>query len=145
VFTREIVGRLGPGARYLGVDVDPAFVERLQQRWPHVECVCASAESLPALVAERRLAPVDHIVSGLPFASLPGGTTRAILDAVGETLRAGGTFTTFQYVHAYALPPAVAFRREMRARLGAAEPKRVVVRNIPPAFVLTWVKRGGHL
>jgi phosphatidylethanolamine/phosphatidyl-N-methylethanolamine N-methyltransferase len=137
-FTREIVARLSPGARYLVVDVDPTFVARLRRRWPELDCVCASASTLPALAAERGLTRVDHIVSGLPFASLPVETTRSILDAIDAILRVGGTFTTFQYVHAFRLPPAVAFRRDMTARLGAPPQMALVVRNLPPAQVLTW-------
>jgi phospholipid N-methyltransferase len=137
-FTREIVERLGPEGRYLGVDIDAAFVARIRDRWPRIDCVCAPAETLPALAAERRLAPVDHIVSGLPFASLPGATSRSILDAIAATLRVGGTFTTFQYLHAYRLPPAVAFRREIRSRFGAGPSSTLVVWNVPPAYVLTW-------
>lgn len=141
VFTRQIVERLGAGGRYLGVDIEPAFVERIRRDWPHVDCVCASAEALPELAAERDLAPVDHIISGLPFASLPALTTRLILDAACGILRPGGTFTTFQYVHAYGLPPAVAFRRDLSARLGSAPAADLVVRNVPPAWVLRWVTR----
>lgn len=142
VFTREILSRLTPEGRYLGVDIDPAFVERIRQRWPAVECACAPAESLEALAAACGLGPVDHIVSGLPFASLPAETTRQILDAVGQTLRVGGTFTTFQYVHAYGLPPAIAFRHDMNARMGSTPIARLVVRNVPPALVLTWRRTG---
>lgn len=138
-FTGEIVARLGPADRFLGVDVESVFVERLRRRWPHVECVCASAETLPALVGERQLGPIDHIVSGLPFASLPAETTRGILDAVGKTLRAGGTFTTFQYVHSYALPPAIVFRREMSELMASTPSVRFVARNLPPAFALSWI------
>ena len=137
-FTREIVERLGPDGRYLAIDIDEAFVGRIRARWPQIDCVCAPAETLPALAADRRLAPVDHIVSGLPFASLPGATSRRILDAIAGTLRVGGTFTTFQYVHAYRLPPAVAFRREIRELLGTEPSSSLVVRNFPPAYVLTW-------
>jgi phospholipid N-methyltransferase len=140
-FTGEIVKRLRPTDRFLGVDVEPVFVERLRRRWPHVECVCASAETLPALVGQRQLEPIDHIVSGLPFASLPAETTRAILDAVGKTLRSGGTFTTFQYVHSYALPPAIVFRREMSALMGSTPSVRFVARNLPPALALSWTNR----
>lgn len=138
VFTREIAARLGPEGRYLGVDIDPAFVARIRDRWPHLDCVCAPAETLVALAADRQLSPVDHIVSGLPFASLPLATTRQILDAIAETLRVGGTFTTFQYVHAFGLPPAMAFRRETTRRLGVTPVSRLVAGNLPPAFVLTW-------
>jgi phospholipid N-methyltransferase len=140
-FTGDILARLGPGDRFLGVDVEPVFIERLRRRWPHVECVCASAETLSALVAERQLGPIDHLVSGLPFASLPAETTRGILEAVGKTLRAGGTFTTFQYVHSYGLPPAIVFRREMSALMGSTPSVRFVARNFPPAFALSWTNR----
>ena len=137
-FTRAIVDRLGPTAHYLAVDNDPVFVARLRERWPQVRCVCASAAALPALAAEHGLAPVDRIISGLPFASLPGAVTTEILQGIERTLRPGGTFTTFQYVHAYGLPPAVAFRRDMTRRLGAMPTRRLVVWNIPPAYVLRW-------
>ena len=96
--------------------------------------MCASAEILPVLTAERGWTDVDHIVSGLPFASLPAATTRLILDGVHQVLRVGGTFTTFQYLHAYRLPPAVAFRRQLSARLGCQPSSQLVVRNVPPAL-----------
>jgi len=137
-FTREIVSRLGPGGRVLAVETNRAFVERLQLAWPQVDCVCASAETLPALAAARGISGVDHIISGLPFASLPTETTRRILNGVHETLRVGGTFTTFQYVHAYGMTAAAGFRRELSARLGSGPHSHLVVRNIPPALVLTW-------
>jgi phospholipid N-methyltransferase len=140
-FTREIVSRLGPGGRVLAVETNPAFAERLQRAWPQVDCVCASAESLPALAAARGISGVDHIISGLPFASLPAETTRRILDGVHETLRVGGTFTTFQYVHAYGMPAAAAFRRELSARLGSEPHSQLVFWNVPPALVLTWTRR----
>jgi phosphatidylethanolamine/phosphatidyl-N-methylethanolamine N-methyltransferase len=140
-FTHAIVSRLGPSGRFLAIDRELLFVERLREKWPHVECVCASAAALPALAAERGLAPVDHIISGLPFASLPGDVTTQILDGVEHTLRPGGTFTTFQYVHAYRLPPALAFRRDLDQRMGGSCLKRLVMRNVPPAYVLSWKRQ----
>ena len=137
-FTSAIVSRLGPSARYLAVDRDQVFVDRIKQQWPQVDCVCASAAELPALAAERGMTPVDHVVSGLPFASLPGAVTTRILDGLEPTLRPGGTFTTFQYVHAYRLPPAVAFRRDISRRMGATPARSIVMWNLPPAYVLTW-------
>jgi phospholipid N-methyltransferase len=56
-------------------------------------------------------------------------------------LKPGGTFTAFQYVHAYALPPAIAFRQDLSARFGGAPSRRLVLRNIPPAFVLRWTRQ----
>jgi phospholipid N-methyltransferase len=140
-FTRAIVANLGLGGRLLAIDVDQAFVDGIHRRWPTVDCVCASAEMLPELAAARGLMPVDRIISGLPFASLPEPITRGILEAIERTLKPGGEFTTFQYVHAYRLPPAAAFRRELTQRLGAPPSEVLVVRNVPPARVLSWKRR----
>jgi len=140
-FTRAIIAKLGPAARFLAVDVDPTFIAAIRKRWPQVDCVCGSAEQLPAIVDERGLNQVDHILSGLPFASLPASITRRILDGIERTLRPGGTFTTFQYVNAYGMAAAVAFRRDLSRRLGGEPTRRLVLRNIPPAWVLTWTKR----
>ncbi len=137
-FTSAIVGSLTPAARFLAVEVDPMFASRLRAQWPGLDCACASAAALPALLRERGLDAVDHILSGLPFASLPVAETAAILDAVRETLRPGGTFTTFQYVHAYRLPPAVAFREALSERMHGAPARTLVIRNLPPAYVLRW-------
>lgn len=140
-FSHVIAKKIGPAARYLAVEIDPAFARRLRERCPGLECVCASAAELPALAAERGLSPVDHIVSGLPFASLPVAITQQVLNGIERVLRPGGTFTTFQYVHAHGLPPAAAFRREMSRRLGGEPTRRLVVWNLPPAYVLTWQRR----
>lgn len=141
VFTREIVRHLGPQARCLAIDIDPDFVARLQRQCPRVETVCGSAAELASLVADAGLGRVDHIVSGLPFASLPAAVTTAILDGVMAVLRPGGTFTTFQYVHGYPTPLAVGVRRALTTRLGGPPTRRLVLRNMPPAFVLGWCRQ----
>lgn len=139
-FTRAIVERIAPGSRFLALDIEPTFVERVRRRWPSVECVLASAENLERLVKERHLAPVDHIVSGLPFASLPVEVSRAILDGIEHTLRPGGTFTTFQYVHGYAMPQGRFFRKEMSLRMGGPPHRQLVLKNFPLSFILTWTR-----
>ncbi len=139
--TQAIVDRLPAEGRYLGIERDPVFVEVLRRRWPHLNCACDSVENLLAIAEGKGFLPVDHIVSGLPFASLPAATTVSILDAVRDSLRRGGTFTTFQYVHAYPMRSAVAFRGAMKSRLGPPIRRRLVCVNLPPAFVITWSKR----
>ena len=138
-FTRAIVERLAPGSRFLAIELDGEFVERLRPRWPSVEFVLASAEELEQLVKKRRLQPVDHIVSGLPFASLPVDVSRKVMDGIQHTLRPGGTFTTFQYLHGYWMPPGRTFRREMSVRMGAPH-RRLVLKNFPISFILTWTR-----
>jgi phospholipid N-methyltransferase len=138
VVTRAIAARLGPEAHALAIDIEPAFVAAIARRFPRVEAVCGSAADLPALLRARGMFPAAHIVSGLPFASLPADITTTILDAVQESLSPGGTFTTFQYLNGYPTPLAKSFRRSMSARMGSSPTRRVVWRNVPPAFVLTW-------
>ena len=138
VITRAIAQKLGPDAHALAVDIEPEFVAAIARRYPRIEAVCASAVELPALLRARDSFPADHIISGLPFASLPGDITSKILDAISLSLRPGGTFTTFQYLNGYPTPLASQFRLAMTARMGGPPARRVVWRNLPPAFVLTW-------
>lgn len=141
VVTRAIAERLGPKAYALAIDIEPAFVAAIARKFPRVEAVCGSAADLPALLRARGMFPAAHIVSGLPFASLSAEVTATILDAVAESLAPGGTFTTFQYLNGYPTPLARAFRRAMSERMGSTPTRRVVWRNFPPAFVLTWRHR----
>jgi phosphatidylethanolamine/phosphatidyl-N-methylethanolamine N-methyltransferase len=140
VFTREVIDRLPAGGKFLAVDINAEFCRELRERWPALDCEHGSAADLAAIVSARGWSTVDHIVSGLPFASLPAALSHAILDAVKSTLGPGGTFTTFQYIHAYPTPPARAFRRDMDAHFGPMAARRAVFRNLPPAFVLSWTR-----
>ena len=139
-FTRAIVERVMPGSRVLAIELERDFAKRIRNCFPGVECVCGSAAELERLVGERRLAPIDHFVSGLPFASIPVSVTRKILDGIEHTLRPGGTFTTFQYLHGYGMPPGRTFRREMSERMGGPPERQLVLRNFPFAFTLTWTR-----
>jgi phosphatidylethanolamine/phosphatidyl-N-methylethanolamine N-methyltransferase len=138
--TGEIARRLPAGTSCLAIDIDPVFTERVAARWPQIDAVCDRAERLLEILRSRHLLPVDHIVSGLPFASLPGGATRAIVEAIAAALGPGGTFTTFQYIHAYGLPPAMAVRRTLSGLMGTRPTFSTVLPNLPPAFVIRWIK-----
>jgi phosphatidylethanolamine/phosphatidyl-N-methylethanolamine N-methyltransferase len=138
--TRQVMEVLAPGERFLAIDIDPEFCDNLRARWPAIDCECGSAADLPKMLAARRWNGVNHVLSGLPFASLPAAISRAILAAVGQSLVPGGTFSTFQYVHAYAMPPAVKFRAQMAEGFGPVMSRQLVVRNFPPAYVMTWKK-----
>lgn len=138
--TREVIAVLAAGERFLAIDIDPEFCANLRARWPGIDCECGSAADLPAMLQARRWPGVNHVLSGLPFASLPAAVSRAILTAASQSLVPGGTFSTFQYVHAYATPPAVKFRTQMANTFGPVVSRQLVVRNFPPAYVLTWKK-----
>ena len=138
--TVEIARRLPADAKCLAIDVDPVFSAKVAARWPGIESVCDRAERLVDIAKARDLLPIDHIISGLPFASLPAASARAIADAIVASLRVGGTFTTFQYAHAYGFPSAVRVRQTLTRDMGAEPTRTVVVGNLPPALVLRWRK-----
>ena len=140
-FTGAILERVGPAARVLAMEIEPEFVAKVRRQWPSVICVCASAEQIASVAAANGIVPIDHIISGLPFASLPALMRTRTLDGVMRTLRPGGTFTQFHYLHGFAMPPGRAFRREMSERMGGAPRRRFVFRNLPPACVFTWRRR----
>jgi phosphatidylethanolamine/phosphatidyl-N-methylethanolamine N-methyltransferase len=138
--TSEIARRLPEDAVCLAIDLDPVFIARVSARWPRIESICDRAERLVEIVRSRNLLPVDHIISGLPFASLPSASARAIADAIVASLRAGGTFTTFQYAHAYGFTSAVSVRQTLTREMGGTPDRTLVVGNLPPALVLRWRK-----
>ena len=144
-FTREILAHLPAKGAYLGIERDAAFFDVLVRRFPDGSFHHGSVEHLPKLLAEKSWPAVDHIVSGLPFASLPTAVTRNILDATSAALAEGGTFTTFQYIHAYWLPSARVFRRVMNERCERLPGAGVELRNLPPAFVFRWRKRSSSV
>lgn len=141
-FTEAILARMPEDGHYLGIERDASFAAHLRARFPGSEIVEGSVENLVPLLADRDLLPIDHVVSGLPFASLPREVTRTVLESTSAALRGGGTFTTFQYVHSFPLPSAVRFRRHMAGLFGPLSARRVEVRNLPPALVFSWRKPG---
>ena len=138
--TSEIARRLPDDAICLAIDLDPVFIARVSARWPRIDSICDRAERLVEIAHSRQLLPIDHIISGLPFASLPSASARAIADAIVASLRVGGTFTTFQYAHAYGFPSAVSVRQTLSRDMNAEPERTLVVGNLPPALVLRWRK-----
>src|SRR5690242_9870946 len=45
-FTRAILERIGPLARFVAIELDPKFADEVRRQWPTIECVNASAETL---------------------------------------------------------------------------------------------------
>ena len=128
-------------AKYLGIERDEGFVKILRKRFPDMDFVHGSAEHMPVYHKQIELPPVGTVVSGLPFASLPITVQDSITDMLSSTLSGGTMFRTFQYVHAYGLPAAVRFRKRMKDLGLQLESRRVILCNLPPAFVLSWTRQ----
>lgn len=138
VFTKALRDTLTDRTQYMGIERDPHFVAMIRERYPDMRIVEGSAADARKHHEEAGLGSVRAIVCGLPFASLPASVQDAVIDALDTLLESGSEFRTFQYVHAYPLPTAVRFRRQMAALFGPCERSRPVIANLPPAYVLRW-------
>lgn len=126
------------GVRYVGIELNGGFVDVLRRRYPHLDFAHGSVVDVAALLRQRALRSARYIISGLPFASLPREVQEGTIGGILQVLEPGGEFRTFQYVHAYRLPAARRFRRMMAEHFASCERSQPVVRNVPPAYVLTY-------
>lgn len=128
------------GVEYLGIELDEQFHASLSMRMPDLNFHLGSVEDVEQILQDRGLGPVKVIVSGLPFACLPDGVQTSVVRGSHAVLCPGGEFRTFQYVHAYPLPAARRFRRKMAAQFRGYVRSAPVIRNVPPAYKLTYRK-----
>ena len=74
-------------ARYLGIEINPAFHTILQQRFPKLDFHLGSAADIQSILQQRHLPLPARIVSGLPFASLPAKVQDAVITGIVHSLR----------------------------------------------------------
>lgn len=134
-FTQAILVRLSPGCQFVAIERNGSFVGMLRQKFPDLDLVHGSVETLPEILKARGKQPADCIISGLPWASFDADLQTRVLQAAARSLREGGTFATFAYVHGLLLPAAWRFRHLLESTFRDVRQSEVVWRNLPPAFV----------
>jgi len=124
-YTREIVRRLGPDARLLAFELDPALARQLAADVtdPRVQIVADSAANLEAHLDGRR---PEVIVSELPFTSLPGAVRREILRVAQRVIADDGVMLVLQY--------SPFMRKELERRFRSVR-RRLSLFNVPPAVL----------
>ncbi|MGH3871020.1 MAG: class I SAM-dependent methyltransferase [Pseudonocardiaceae bacterium] len=137
--TTAIEHRLAGRGRHVAVEIDPVLAEYLRTEHPGVEVLVGDARELARLLAEHQVAAVDAVVSGLPWSLIDADVQRAIVDATARSLRPGGSFTTFAYVHALPMTRARQFRALLGEVFDEVLTTRTVWWNLPPA--VTYVCR----
>lgn len=134
-FLREIV----PDEKsYLGIEISEPFARKLNKDFPELLIVRGSAGDARMIHRSVGFGKVRYILSGLPFASLPKEAGAEILGEIDKFMSEGCLFRTFQYAHAYRMAPAVKFRKYLSARYGPFKRSPLVLKNVPPAYTLTW-------
>lgn len=133
--TRVIQSRLDGRGRHIAVEVNPHLAKLISHRHPGVEVAQASAAEMTTILGDLAITNVDLIVSGLPWAALPDALRDKTLDGVGEVIAPAGAFTALGYTWARGTTRARRFRRALADRFEEVVTGRVVIRNLPPAFV----------
>lgn len=123
---------------YLGIELDPDLVRSLRRKFPDLQFVRGNACDAFNIHQRSGIGKVSSIICCLPFVSLPNEVGERILNEIDKFMQLGCTFRTFQYAHGYYMPSAIKLRDFMRARYGKARKSKLVVKNVPPAYILTW-------
>jgi phosphatidylethanolamine/phosphatidyl-N-methylethanolamine N-methyltransferase len=123
---------------YLGIELDGNLVKSLKTKFPDLKIIRGNACDLEKIHQKSGLGKVGYIICCLPFVSLPNEVGEKILSEIDKFMQQGCMFRTFQYAHGYYMPSAIKLREFMRNRYGKAKRSPLIVKNVPPAYTLTW-------
>ncbi|MGH3827502.1 MAG: class I SAM-dependent methyltransferase [Pseudonocardiaceae bacterium] len=137
--TTAIEHRLAGRGRHVAVEIDPVLARYLRAEHAGVEVLVGDAADLERLFAEHQVPAVDAVVSGLPWSLINTDVQRAIVAATARSLRPGGCFTTFAYLHALSMSRARQFQTLLDEVFDEVLTTRTVWWNLPPA--VTYVCR----
>lgn len=98
-FCEPILERLAPDATLIAIDTNEVFVDYVARRFRDSRFVAVhgSAADVNEIIAAHGFDHADHVLSGLPFSTLPPGIGPQIAEATQRVLRPGGSFLVYQY------------------------------------------------
>jgi len=123
---------------YLGLELDRELVKILNQNYPDMNIIYGNAANAYEIHSESGLGKVRYVVCCLPFVSLPKEVSESVLAEIEKFMGEGCELRLFQYAHGYFLPPAIKLRELLKNRYGKSRRSPLVLKNVPPAFTLTW-------
>ena len=123
---------------YLGIELDGDLVKSLKVKFHDLKIIRGNACDLGKIHQKSGFGKVGYIICCLPFVSLPNEVGEKILSEIDLFMQKGCMFRTFQYAHGYYMPSAIKLREFMRNRYGKAKRSPLIVKNVPPAYTLTW-------
>ena len=123
---------------YLGIELDADLVSTLKKNYPDMNIICGNAADAFAIHGRSGLGKVRYVICCLPFVSLPKETSENVLAEIQKFMDEGCELRIFQYAHGYFLPPAIKLREFLKNRYGKSTRSPLILKNVPPAFTLTW-------
>jgi phosphatidylethanolamine/phosphatidyl-N-methylethanolamine N-methyltransferase len=134
--TKALIARGVRRENLLLVEFDPFFCKLLAERFARTRVVRADAFALRAALGGRLTQPVAAVVSSLPLLNEPPERRLRLLDEAFELMGLDGLFVQFTYGLRSPIPREACAGKYL-ARCGAP-----VLRNLPPASVWTYRRRG---
>lgn len=136
--TKHIEPILPDSESYLGLELDEKLYHALRLAFPRLHITQGNACEAFQIHKDSGLGKVKYLVCCLPFVSLPQKVAEEIYRQIDMFMDDGCTLRIFQYAHGYYLPPALKLRERMRSRYGKSKRSPLVLKNVPPAYTLTW-------
>jgi phospholipid N-methyltransferase len=133
--TGTILESLQPGAQFLAIEKSPSLASKTARRFPEARILEGCATKLSGHLRDEGFASPDAVVSGLPWASFPERLQKSILSEVAASIHPSSTFTSFAYFGPHWLPAGRRFRKTLGGFFSSIQKTRVVLNNLPPAFV----------
>lgn len=132
--TRALLNELGPSGKLLSIEVEPEFVELLQEiddsrLIPHH----GSAENISEILRSHGLGNPDVVISGIPFSTMPTDVGERIVREIYDVLLPGKSFIAYQ------LRDRVA---ELATPVFGKPRVSLELINIPPMRVYKWTVTG---
>ncbi len=133
----ERLRRQGVQVAYLGIEKDPGMYAFLVRRFPDLDFVLGDAADVVEICERRNLPAASAIISGLPLIFLDRPELENVLSGTARCLARDGVFRTFSYLHSYPTPSAGELRDLMSLCFERYAVGAPVLRNLPPAYVLS--------
>lgn len=135
VFTGYILRELAPRSKFAAIEINPQLAAIFRSAYPDVPLFQDSAENVRAICDSMKVAMVDCVISGLPWAFFSKSMQITLLEQMMRVLKPGGRFVTFGYLQSLALPAARRLAVLLPTYFTTVTKSRIVWRNVPPALV----------
>ena len=93
--TKVLAEKASPNTHVVVIERDPDFASILRERYQHLshfDIIEGDVQDLAAMLAERRIDLVDHVISGLPVPSFPKVLQAELFRAVRAVLSPSGSY-----------------------------------------------------
>lgn len=135
VFTEQILRQKSPESEFFGLEINPIFVRKTQQRCPSALIYQDSATNVRRYLTEHGHSGCDCIISGLPWSIFDRELQEELLQVIFDALNPGGVFVTFSYISGPLLPAGRRYNRLLPTTFTSVSRSKIIWQNLPPAFI----------